>query len=343
MKAIALNRHGGLGDISIGEVPTPTPGPGEVLLQVKAAAFNRLDLWVMQGWRGLKLSFPHILGCDGSGVVSEVGPEVSGFTVGDRVAVNPTRSCGDCDYCLSARDNLCDSFAIFGEHIPGFYAEYQVVPAQNLLPLPDAVSHEVAAAASLVYVTAWYSLIEAGGLQPGEHVLVVGAGGGVNTASIDIARHAGAGKIYVVGSDERKLALARRLGADVTINRLEENWGKALYRLSDGAGVDVVVDNVGAATFQYSVRALKKGGRLLTVGNTDGPLVEIDNRYIFGRHLSIIGTTMGPAGAYRDVMRLVFDGQLKPAIDTVYPLEEGKVALRRLANNDTVGKLVLRI
>jgi NADPH:quinone reductase-like Zn-dependent oxidoreductase len=342
MKAITLNKHGSMGDISLGEVPVPVAGSGEVLLKVKAAALNRLDLWVTEGWRGLKLVFPHIMGCDGSGIVAEIGPGVSGFAPGDRVAVNPTRSCGKCGYCLSGRDNLCDHFAIFGEHIPGFYAEYQVVPVRNLLLLPDAVGHEIAAAASLVYVTAWHSLIEVGRFQAGEDILVVGAGGGVNTATIDIARHAGAGRIYVVGSDDSKLELAGQLGADYTINRRQEDWGKALYRLSAGKLVDVVVDNVGSASYPLSLRALRRGGRLLTVGNTSGPMIKVDNRYVFGKHLSIIGSTMGPIDAYRKVMSQVFAGRLKPAIDTVYPFENGLEALEQLRSSDTAGKLVLR-
>jgi NADPH:quinone reductase-like Zn-dependent oxidoreductase len=343
MRAITLDRHGSLGDISLSEQPVPVPGRRDVLLQVEAAALNRLDLWVVHGWRGLKLSFPHIMGCDGSGIVSEVGPDVSDFVPGDRVAVNPTRSCGVCEFCLSGRDNLCDKFAIFGEHIPGFYSEYQVVPARNLMPLPAHVSYETAAAASLVYVTAWHSLIEVGRMKAGEDVLVIGAGGGVNAACIDIARYAGANRIYVIGSNERKLEFARRLGADVTINRQKEDWGMALYRLSNKAGVDIVVDNVGAATFPDSLRALKKGGRLLTVGNSSGPMIEMDNRYVFAKHLKILGSTMGPMSAYRKVMNLIFSGQLYPTIDSVYPLDRGLEAIERLANNDMAGKLVLRI
>ncbi len=343
MRAITLEKHGTLKDVSIGEMPRPVPGPEEVLLQLKAAALNRLDLWVMQGWRGLKLSFPHIMGCDGSGVVVEVGASISSLAAGDRVAINPTVSCRICEPCRSGRDNRCDRMAIFGEHIPGLYAEYQVVPARNLLPLPDKISHEVAAAASLVYVTAWHSLIEIGRLQAGEDVLIVGAGGGVNSASIDIARFAGAANIYVVGSSDRKLEVARSLGATHLINRKREDWGKAVYRLSDGTGVDVVVDNVGAATFPAALRSLKKGGRLLTVGNSSGPELKIDNRYIFGKHLSILGSTMGPSAAYRRVMSQIFAGRLKPSIDAVYSLDDGLEAIQRLADGHVAGKLVLRI
>ena len=205
------------------------------------------------------------------------------------------------------------------------------------------VSFDVAAAASLVYVTAWHSLIMAGGLQPGEDVLIVGAAGGVNSACIDIARLAGAGKIFVVGSNDKKIDLARQLGANVTINRQQEDWGKALFKATDRKGVDIVIDNIGAETYQSSLRALIKGGRLLTVGNSSGPTIQFDNRYIFGKHLSIIGTTMGPIKEYNQVMKLVFSGRLTPIIDSVYPLKDGLKALHRLDVGDVAGKLVLRM
>lgn len=341
MKALLLHRHGSLDDVSIGDIELPDIGVDEVLLEVKAAALNRLDLWVLAGWPRLKLAFPHILGCDGSGIISTVGEAVTEYKPGDRVAVNPTRSCGKCAYCRAGNDHMCDRFAIFGEHVPGFYAQYQAVPARNLLKLPDDLSHDVAAAASLVYVTAWHSLIEIGRLQAGEDVLVVGAAGGVNLAAIDIARLAGAGTIFVVGSDERKLSLARQQGAHMTINRLEEEWGKVVFQYTNRQGVDIVIDNVGAATFQTSIRSLKKGGRLLTVGNTSGPKFEFDNRYIFGKHLSILGSTMGPHGSYEQVMSLIFKGRLNPIIDAIYPLAEGIETLRKMERGEFAGKMVL--
>ncbi|MCP4423377.1 MAG: zinc-binding dehydrogenase [Chloroflexi bacterium] len=342
MKAIVFHQHGDLGQVEFTDVPRPKIGPNELLLQVKAAAYNRLDLWVLAGWPGLNLKLPHVMGSDGAGIIAEVGANVTGFAVGDRVAANPTVSCGQCVYCLGGRDNMCDRFAILGEHLDGFAAEYTAVPARNLVKMPKTAKFEDAAAASLVYVTAWHSLITLGGLQAGESALIVGAGGGVNTAAIQIAKLVGAGPIYVVGSSKEKLALARELGADVTINRHEENWGKVIFKATNRQGVDIVVDNVGAATYFASLRALKKGGRLLTVGNTSGPKFEIDNRLIFGKHLRIIGSTMGPIQDYRAVMELVFNGRLRPVIDTVYPLEEGVTALRRLADGDVRGKLVLR-
>lgn len=344
MKALAFESHGALENVRLLDVPQPIPGPGEVLLEIRVGALNRLDLWVLEGWPGLKLKLPHIMGSDGAGVVAEVGSGVVRFAPGDRVAVNPTICNDPLDpFARKGRDNMCDDFAIFGEHVDGFFAEYAVVPQRNLLKLPDEVPFETAAAASLVFVTAWHSLITRGRLQPGESVLVIGAGGGVNTAAIQIARLVGAGPILVVGSSEEKLELANELGADITINRHEVDWGREIYRLTGKRGVDVVVDNVGAATFQSSLRALKRGGRLLTVGNSSGPRFEIDNRYLFGKHLSIIGSTMGTSVDYETVMSLIFQGKLRPVIDTVYPLEEGTIALRRLNDGDVIGKLVLRV
>ncbi len=344
MRALGFEAHGALDQVRLLELPEPTPGPGEVVVRIHAAALNRLDLWVLEGWPGLKLKLPHIMGSDGAGVVAAAGPGVTRFQPGDRVAINPTICNDPTDYfARRGRDNMCDDFALFGEHVDGFYTELAAVPERNLLPLPEHVSFETAAAASLVFVTAWHSLITRGGLQAGESVLVLGAGGGVNTASIQIARLAGAGPIYVVGSSDEKLELARSLGADVVINRQTADWGKELFRLTGRRGVDVVVDNVGAATFAHSLRALKRGGRLLTVGNSSGARFEIDNRYLFAKHLSIIGSTMGTSADYETVMNLIFEGHLSPVIDTVYPLEESTVALRRLQANEVSGKLVLTI
>lgn len=342
MDAVVIREHGNLEQVIFTSVPVPEIGPDDALVEVKAAALNRLDLWVTGGWRGLALQFPHVLGSDGAGVIADVGANVVGYQPGERVAINPTLSCGSCHYCRTGRDNMCADFAVFGEHVPGFYAQFQVVPKRNLLPLPDSVSFERAAAASLIYVTAWHSLIEVGQFKAGEDILVIGAGGGVNGAYMDIARFAGAGRIIVVGSSAEKLEIARKRGADVTINRDENAWDKVVYETTDRQGVDVVVDNVGAATFQRSLRALKRGGRLLTVGNSSGPAIELDNRYIFGKHLKILGSTMGPRQDYESVMNLVFNGQLTPLIDTIFPLKEGPAALRRLAAGDVSGKLLLR-
>lgn len=341
MKALLLHDHGSLDNVRLGDADMPIPGPGEVLLQVQAAALNGLDLWVVEGWPSLRLKFPHILGSDGAGIVVHLGRGVDNVSVGDRVAVNPTVWCGTCAYCRAGFENRCQSFSVIGEHVSGFFADYIVVPARNLLPLPEDISFETAAAASLVFLTAWHSLIVVGGLRAGEDVLIVGAAGGVNTAAIQIARLAGARTIFVVGSSDDKLALAKSLGANVLINRHEESWSKAVYLHTDKRGVDVVVDNVGAATYFDSLRSLCKGGRLLTVGNSSGPQFPFDNRLIFGKHLQIIGSTMGTQSDFERVMGLLFAGRLRAVVDTILPFGRGVEALQRLQEGDVTGKLVL--
>ncbi len=345
MKALVFKEHGSLttANIQLQEMPIPEPGPHEVLVEIKAAALNRLDLWVLEGWPSLRLQLPHIMGSDGAGIITAVGQNISPnqWQVGDRVAINPGLSCGQCPYCRLGQDNRCVRFAVLGEHVPGVFAQYQTIPASNLLTLPDHVSFATAAAATLVTLTAWHSLITAGGLRAGEDVLIVGAGGGVNTAAIQIAKLAGARTVYVVGSDDEKLARAQALGADVLINRQREDWSKAIYKLTNKLGVDIVVDNVGAATYPASLRALGRGGRLLTVGNTSGPEVEIDNRFIFGKHLSLIGSTMSTQQDFETALHMVFDGHIQAVIDTICPLADGLTALQRLAASDVSGKLVL--
>lgn len=340
MKAILLHEHGGPEVLTYGDFETPEPGYGEVQVQIKAAAMNRLDIWVRNGWPGLKLEYPHILGADGAGIVSATGGGVTQVTVGDRVVINGTLSCGRCEDCLAGRDNLCRRGGILGEDRRGTYAEYVVVPERNVLTLPEHISFEEAAAASLVFMTAWHSLITRGNLKPGESVLIVGAGGGVNTASIQIARLAGA-TVYVVGSTDEKLAKAQELGADFVINRSTEDWGKAIYRMTDKRGVDVVVDNVGKATWPTSLRALARGGRLLTVGGTSGYDAQVGVNYVFGKHLSIIGSTMAPHADFRTVMNLIFEGKLRAVIDRVMPMEEIAAACELLESGAVFGKLVL--
>ncbi len=341
MKALVFKQHGDLDQVVYTDIEKPSINDDHVLLKVKAAALNHLDLWVLQGWPGLNLKLPHIMGSDGAGEIAATGANVKNFKVGDRVAVNPTIADHLDEFSRSGRDNLSNHFGIIGEHGPGFYAEYAAVPARNCLALPTHVSFEQAAAASLVFLTAWHSLIVRGNLRAGETILIVGAGGGVNTAAIQIAKFAGAERIYVVGSSAEKLQQAKELGADVIINRHDDDWSKTLYKATQQQGVDVVVDNVGAATFNHSLRVLKKGGRLLTVGNTSGATFEIDNRVIFGKHLSIIGSTMGTSTDYQHVMQLVFDGKLKPVIDRSYPLSEGLSALQRMQEGEMLGKLIL--
>jgi NADPH:quinone reductase-like Zn-dependent oxidoreductase len=342
MKAVFFHRHGSPEILEYGELPAPEPGPSEALIRLRAAALNGLDLWVREGWPGIKLDYPHIPGADGAGEVAALGPEVSGWAVGDRVVINANLSCSACEYCLAGQDNRCRSWGLLGETQPGTYAEYVVVPAQNLCRLPDGFSARDAAAAALVFHTAWHSLVVRGEVRPAESVLIVGASGGVNTACIQVAKLAGA-TVFVVGSGAEKLALAESLGADRLIDRSKEaDWSKSVYLLTGKRGVDVVVDNVGA-TFPLSFRAARKGGRILTVGNTAGPKVEIDNRFIFGKHLSIIGSTMGTRNDFLTVMELVFRGRLKPVLDCDFPLSEARAAQGRLERGEQLGKITLAI
>jgi len=345
MKAAFFRTHGSPKVMEYGDLPAPQLGAGEVLVQIKAAAMNRVDKWVRDGWPGLKLELPHILGSDGAGVVAEVGPgrpPGSPLQPGDRVVINTSVGCGTCDFCAAGQDNLCSQWHLLGETTRGTDAEFVAVPERQLLRLPDDFPFEQAAAAALVFQTAWHSLVTRGQLRAGETVLVVGAGGGVNTASIQIAKLAGC-TVYVVGSDAAKCARAQALGADVTIDRSQDDWGRKVYQLTGKRGVDVVVDNVGAATMMTSLRCARKGGRILTVGNTAGAKFEFDNRYMFGKHLSLIGSTMSTCADFAAVMGLVFAGKLKPVIDTTFPLQEIRAAHERMEQGEVFGKIVLTL
>jgi NADPH:quinone reductase-like Zn-dependent oxidoreductase len=343
MQAAFFRHHGGPEVMETGALPEPPAlGPNDVLMQVKAAAMNRLDKWVRDGWPGLKLSLPHITGSDAAGLVAGVGANVTTLKPGERVCLNTNFGCGVCEFCVAGQDNLCAQWHLKGETTDGTCAEFIVVPERQLLRMPDEFPFEMAAAAGLVYQTAWHSLMTRGQVRAGETVLIVGAAGGVNTASIQIAKLAGC-TVYVVGSDERKLALARSLGADVLIDRSKTDWGKEVFKLTGRRGVDVVVDNVGAATLPTSLRAARKGGRILTVGNTSGPKFEFDNRFMFGKHLSLLGSTMSTRAEYAAVMGLVFSGQLKPVIDCVLPLGEIRAGHEKMEQGDVFGKIVLAV
>lgn len=342
MKSILFYEHGGPEVLQYANFPTPEPGPGEVLVRLKAAALNHVDLWVRNGWPDLRLDYPHISGADGAGDIAALGPGTSEWKKGDRVVINANIGCGICESCLAGMDNLCSSWHLLGETIRGTYAQYVTVPARNVLPLPVEYDELSAAAAGLVFHTAWHSLITRAKLRPEESVLVVGASGGVNTASIQVAKLTGA-TVYVVGSNSDKLSIAESLGADYLIDRSKvEDWSKEVYLLTGKRGVDVVVDNVGT-TFPLSFRAARRGGRILTVGTTGGARFEIDNRYLFGKNLTIIGSTMGTIQDFAHVMELVFAGKLHPVLDRSFPLQEIRAAQERLERGEQLGKITLRI
>jgi len=347
MKTVLFRQHGGPEVLEYTDFPTPEPKPGEALIRLHAAALNRMDVMVRNGWHGLKLEMPHINGADGAGEVVALGSplpagEGSGVRVGDHVVLNANLGCGKCEFCLAGKDNMCRDWHLLGETVRGTYAEYVSLPVKQLYCLPKDFDFHQAAAAALVYQTAWHSLVKRGNLQKGEIVLIVGAGGGVNTASVQIAKFIGA-QVVVVGSEAKKLEMAESLGADILIDRSrEEDWSKAVFNATNKRGVDVVVDNVGT-TFMQSLRTLRKGGRLLTVGNSGGPKFEIDNRYMFAKHLSIIGSTMSTLSDFKEVMDLIVTGKLKPVIDKTYPLAEAGIAQERLWRNENFGKITLDI
>lgn len=343
MRAAVLTGHGGAEVVKyVEDLPIPKPGADEVGIKIAAVALNRLDLWVRAGWKGLNLNFPHVIAADGAGLVDALGEGVTGFAPGDRVCIDPTIVRPDDPALYSGLENQTN-IAILGEHHSGTAAEYIVLPQRNLMKLPDDFDFGEAAAVGLVGVTAWHSLITRGGLQAGESVLIVGAGGGVNSISIQIAKLAGA-TVFAVGSDPEKCAQAETIGADVTINREEEpQWSRELYKLTNRRGVDVVVDNVGAATLGQSIRACRVGGRILIVGGTSGYGFKLNVAQLFTRHISLIGSTMGPHRDYVAFMEQVFAGRIQPVIGARLPLNEVRRAQDILETNAVFGKVVLEV
>lgn len=343
MKAAVLTSHGGAEVVDyVTDLPAPEVGAGEVRVRIKAAALNRLDLWVRAGWRGLELDFPHVICADGAGIVDAIGTGVTRFAPGDPVCIDPTIVPPDDPALQTGLENQT-RIAILGEHHSGTAAEWVVLPQRNLLKMPADFDFGAAAAVGLVGVTAWHSLITRGGLQPGETALIVGAGGGVNSISIQIAKLAGA-QVLVVGSNAEKCAQAETIGADIAINReLEPQWSRAVAKLTGRRGVDVVVDNVGAATLGQSMRACRIGGRILVVGGTSGYRFDMNVAQLFARHISLIGSTMGPHRDYERFMQQVFASRIQAVIGERLPLREARQAQTLLENNAVFGKVVLEL
>jgi NADPH:quinone reductase-like Zn-dependent oxidoreductase len=340
MKALAFHEHGGLDRLRYQDVPDPVIGPADVLVRVRACALNHLDLFVREGLPGFRLPLPFWTGCDIAGEVAQVGAAVREVTVGDRVAVNPNLHCGRCEFCEKGEQSLCVTYGILGEHVQGGLAEYVKVAGDKTLKLPAHVKYEDAAAFILVNMTAWRMLVTQARLRAGEDLLVIGVGGGVSSTAVQIGKLCGA-RVWVTSSSDDKLARARELGADECINHAREDWARVVWEKTGKRGVDVVLENVGAATWKGSLRALAKGGRLVTCGATSGPIGETDIRVVFWKQVSIIGSTMSSNAEFHDVMRELFRGRLRTIVDAVMPLAEGVDAQRRLAEGKQFGKIVL--
>ena len=340
MKAIAIRLHGGLDVLRLEDLPDPEASAGRVVVGVKAVALNHLDIWVREGWAGLKLAFPHVPGADVAGVVESVGPGVKGVAPGDEVVVNPGISCGRCRACLSGDDVMCRDYSILGEHVSGGYAQKVGVPFQNVVPKPKNLSFDEAACVPLVFLTAWHALVARAGLRAGETVLVHAAGSGVGSAGIQIAKLLGATVIATAGSDT-KCERARQLGADHAVNYSRQDFLTEVRRITGKRGVDVLFEHVGKATWEKSLLALARGGRLVTVGATTGYDPPTDLRHVFYRSLSILGSTMGSKGELFDVLALVEQGKLKPVLDRVLPLAEAGAAQKLLEDRAQFGKIVL--
>ena len=343
MKALTLSQHGGVEHLAVREVPAPVlAGPDDVLVRIKAAALNRLDLFVLAGLPGVRLDFPHIMAGDGAGVVEAVGSAVTEWKPGDRVMINPGLSCYRCASCEAGEHSLCDTYRLLGEHVPGTAAEYVVVPWRNLGRMPENMLWPQAAAFSLATLTAWRMLTSRAGLEPGETVLIWGIGGGVSMAALQIARFLEA-KIIATSSSDAKLAMAKTLGADIVLNHATTDVAAEVRKITNKRGVEVVVDNVGEKTWEKSLRCLGRLGRLVTCGATTGPMVVTDVRKLFWYQYSILGSTMGSFDEYQEIVRLAGEGRLWPVVDRVYPLEESVDAFTRLQSGEQFGKLVIEV
>ena len=342
MKAAVFYEPGGPEKIQLGEVPKPKFDHDQVLIQVKACSLNHFDLLVLREADPDNFTFPFWGGADIAGVVAEAGKSVDQFKSGDKVVVNPGLYCGQCEGCLAGEESQCDSYGIIGDTVPGGFAEYIVVNETNLMKLPEQISFEEAAAVPLVFQTAWRALITQAQIHPGEDVLILGASGGVGSASIQIAKYVGANVIAVTSSPE-KVSFARQLGADTVLDRTSGDYWEELKALTNNRGVDVVVENVGAATWALSLNSLVKGGRLVTYGRTTGSLAETDIKSIFWNQLHIIGSTMANQKEFVEVMGLIFEGKLNPVIDSVYPLDQASKGYQRLSDGKQLGKIIFKV
>ena len=338
MKAVRIHQFGGPEVLTYEDIPDAQPRKDQVLVRVRACSLNHLDIWVRKGLPGVKL--PHILGSDVAGEVVEVGEYVSGFKAGQRVLLSPMHYCGHCEKCVAGVQNQCRAFTVLGNGVDGGNCELIAVPAANVIPIPDSLDFNQAASVPLVFVTAWHMLVALAGVRAGQTVLVLGASSGVGIAAIQIAKlfHC---RVITTAGDEAKLAKGRELGADYGINHYQQKIADEVRKITNKEGVDIVVEHVGAATWDESVKSLKTGGTLVTCGATTGPNVAIDLRHLFARQLTLRGSYMGTMGDLHEVLRHVFAGRLKPVVDRVFPLSELRAAHEYLEKSQMFGKIVV--
>jgi NADPH:quinone reductase-like Zn-dependent oxidoreductase len=339
MKAIRTHEFGGPEVLRYEDVPDPQPRKDQVLVRVRACAMNHLDIWVRKGLPGVKL--PHIPGSDVAGEIVEVGEYVSGLNPGQRVLLAPMHFCNHCAKCVAGLQNQCREFSVLGNAVDGGNCELIAVPAVNVIPIPDSLDFNQAASVPLVFLTAWHMLTGRAAIRPGQTVLILGANSGVGIAGIQIAKQLFQCRVITTAGDEHKMAKARELGADHVINHYQQKISEEVRKITDKEGVDIVLEHVGPATWDESVRSLKPAGTLVTCGATTGPQVGIDLRFVYSRQLSILGSYMGTMGELHEVLKHVFSGRVKPVVDRTFPLKEARAAHEYMEKSQMFGKIVL--
>ena len=338
MKAIRIHEFGGPEVLRYEDVPDPQLRKDQVVVRVKACAMNHLDIWVRTGLPGVKL--PHILGSDVAGEIVEIGEYVSGFKAGQRVLLAPMHFCNHCAKCVAGLQNQCPQFTVLGNGVDGGNCELIAVPAERVIPIPDQLTFNDVASVPLVFLTAWHMLVGRAGIRPGQSVLVLGANSGVGIAGIQVAKLFQCTVITTAG-DEHKMAKARELGADHVINHYQQKISDEVRKITNKQGVDIVLEHVGPATWDESLRSLKPAGTLVTCGATTGPQVSIDLRFVYSRQLSVLGSYMGTMGELHEVLEHLFSGRLRPVVDRAFPLKEARAAHEYLEKSQMFGKIVL--
>ncbi len=341
MKAVVFHKPGGPEQLKTAEFPVPQPGPGEITVRVRACALNHLDLWVLSGLPAYKINLPHALGCDIAGEVDELGEGVTGLKKGDRVVLYPVEACGKCEWCKAGQENRCAERTVIGAGPRwGGYSGVVRVPAGNAVAIPAALSFEDAASIPVSSLTAWHMLVTLAGLREGQTVMVMGVGGGVGAAALAIARAMKA-RVFATASRGDKREKAKTLGADAVLDHSEPHLAKRVRDLTGGRGVDVVVENIGPAVFQETIRSLAAGGTLVTCGATSGPEAPLELRYLFSRELTIRGAYIGPFSEFQQVVGAYGTGMLKPVIDSKFPAGDAAKALGRMLSRESFGKILL--